>query len=604
MKSFFSADVIVIGGGHAGIEAAYVAAKGGAKTILITINLDTIGETPCNPSIGGPGKSQIVREIDALGGLMPKVSDMCAIQRRMINTKGGPAVHSLRFQVDRDKYRKTMKNTLEKVKNLYIKQGKVSDLLVEGNGIVGVKLNTGAEFYAENVIITAGTFLKGKIHIGDFSQKAGRYGEPGSFSLAKAISKLGISLNRLKTGTTPRLDSKTIDFSSLREQPSENIIHGFSLWKTPNWLSGRSCYVTRTNEEIHRIIEKNIDRSPLFSGKIKGIGPRYCPSIEDKVFRFEKDSHKIFLEPEGLFTDEIYMQGFSTSLPEDIQHKIIRLIPGLENVHIYKPGYAVEYDCIDSRELKKTLEHASIKGLYFAGQVNGTSGYEEAAGQGLIAGINALMKVQKRKEFILDRTRSYIGTLIDDLTLKGTNEPYRMFTSRMDYRMMVRQDNAHLRLCEKAYEAGVISQDQYKEYKERTFRISKTLKYMEKNIKKGKTLKQLLKTPGKKLEDIIKIKDFDLDDNDIITVESEIKYEGYILKLKKDQELNKKWREVRLPEDIDYMDINHISIEARQKLIKARPDTIGDIERIPGINSSDITGIIIYLRKNGHKDIN
>jgi len=600
----FKADIIVIGGGHAGIEAAYIAAKGGARTFLVTINLDTIGETPCNPSIGGPGKSQIVREIDALGGLMPGVSDLCAIQTRMINTKGGPAVHSLRFQVDREKYRKTMKHELEILPNLFLKQGKVSNLLFDGKKIMGIETNTGAKFLADNVIIAAGTFLKAKIHIGDFSQKAGRYGEPGSFSLAGSMEEPGIPMIRLKTGTTPRLDGKTIDFSRLREQPSEKLRYGFSLWHEPQWLSQRSCFITGTNEKIHEIIEKNIDRSPLFAGKIKGIGPRYCPSIEDKVFRFDKDSHKIFLEPEGLFTDEFYMQGFSTSLPEDIQHEIIRLIPGLEQVHIYKPGYAVEYDCIDSRILQKTLESRDIKGLFFAGQVNGTSGYEEAAGQGLIAGINALMKVQKREPFILDRTRSYIGTLIDDLTLKGTEEPYRMFTSRMDFRMMVRQDNAHLRLCEKAKEYDLITREQYKEFKDRQQRVEKTFGYLENTMKKGKSLKQILRTPGISLGELIDIKESGLDENDIITVESEIKYEGYIEKLKKDQELNRRWREVKLPEDIDYMSITHISIEARQKLTKARPERVGDMEKIPGINTSDITGVIIYLRKNENKGIN
>ncbi|MCK9225345.1 MAG: tRNA uridine-5-carboxymethylaminomethyl(34) synthesis enzyme MnmG, partial [Candidatus Muirbacterium halophilum] len=480
MKKDFTYDVIVIGGGHAGCEAAYISALLKAKTLLLTINLDTIGETPCNPAFGGAGKSQIIREIDALGGIMPRIVDRSAIQVRMLNTKGGAAVHSLRMQIDREKYRYEMKVTLEKIPNLYVKQGKVKNLLFNNNELSGVICNTGSTYYGKKIIIAAGTFLGGKVILGETEYNAGRYGEPGSYSLSDNLKEIGFNTFKLKTGTPSRIAGNSIDFSGLEKQEHENIDQNFSIWEKNTVKNGRDCYVVRTDDKVHEIIRQNIEFSPLFKGIIEGKGPRYCPSIEDKVVRFfDKDSHKIFLEPEGNNTDEWYMQGFSSSLPEKIQNTMLKTIKGLENCHIFKPGYAVEYYSIDSTQLYNTLESKNIKNLYFAGQVNGTSGYEEAGAQGIIAGINAALSLKNKEKFTLSRNESYIGTLIDDLILKGTQkEPYRMFTSRMDNRMIARQDNAYYRLSEKAYLAGCITEEQFDIIKKKTLKIKEVNNYI------------------------------------------------------------------------------------------------------------------------------
>ena len=606
MKKEFNFDVIVIGGGHAGCEAAYISATLKVRTLLLTINLDTIGETPCNPAFGGAGKSQIIREIDALGGIMPRITDRTAIQVRMINTKGGAAVHSLRMQIDREKYRNEMKVTLEKIPDLFIKQGKVKQLLFDGNGVCGVLCNTGSVYHAKKIIIAAGTFLGGKVILGDTEYNAGRYGEPGSYSLSKNLKEIGFKVFKLKTGTTPRIAGKSIDFSKLEKQEHENIVSTFSIWEKNRVKEGRNCYVVRTDNEVHDIIRENIKESPLFKGIIEGKGPRYCPSIEDKVVRFfDKDNHKIFLEPEGNNTDEYYMQGFSSSLPEKVQNKMIKKIKGLENAHIFKPGYAVEYYSIDSTQLNRTLESKNIKGLYFAGQVNGTSGYEEAGAQGIIAGINAALSIKCREEFTLSREESYIGTLIDDLVLKGTEkEPYRMFTSRMDNRMIARQDNAHFRLSEKAFRAGCLSDEQISVVRKNNKKIYDVIKYIKETKYKKITIYDHLKRQETSLEDFPDIiKTFDLGYYDIITVESDIKYEGYIQKHKKYLDMNREWTEKEIPEKIEYSNIPNLTIEARQKLEVIRPQTIGEAGRVSGISSSDITALIIHIRRNFFKEI-
>ncbi|MFW5782295.1 MAG: tRNA uridine-5-carboxymethylaminomethyl(34) synthesis enzyme MnmG [Candidatus Muiribacteriaceae bacterium] len=597
MKKF---DVIVIGGGHAGCEAAHASALTGARTLLLTLNLDTIGETPCNPSMGGPGKSQIIREIDVFSGLLPKVTDRTLIQIRMLNTKGGPAVHSLRAQVDRDLYRTEMKKELENTCDLLLRQGEVKDLILEKGRVAGVKTREGSDILCSKVIICTGTFLNGKIFVGDTEYSAGRYGEKGSYSLTDTLLKNGFDIIRLKTGTTPRLKGSTIDFSVLKEQKSEDPDVWFSYSEPKNHLAGISCHIAHTNGKTHDIIRQNIDRSPLYQGMIQGTGPRYCPSIEDKVIRFfNKTSHKIFLEPEGRNNDEYYMQGFSTSLPEDIQESMIRSVEGLEDVHIYKPGYAVEYDCIDPRQLGNTLESRKIKGLYFAGQVNGTSGYEEAAGQGLIAGINASLSLKSGRTFVLKREESYIGTLINDLTLKGIeSEPYRMFTSRMDHRMSVRQDNAHLRLFRYSEELGLIDKDMCSGLKESEKNIKKIIQRLQKNRVGGKTYYDMLKRQDKKLKDYYGIwEDIPLFYEEETNIECMIKYEGYIRSAEKHLRMNSEWYDIKIPEKIKYSDIKTITIEARQKLEKARPEKIGDISRISGISAADITNIIVYIKK-------
>ncbi|MFA7577731.1 MAG: tRNA uridine-5-carboxymethylaminomethyl(34) synthesis enzyme MnmG [Candidatus Muiribacteriota bacterium] len=586
-------DIIIAGAGHAGCEAGWAAAKKNLKILLITPNLDTIGETPCNPAIGGPGKSQIVRELDALGGLMPVVTDMTTIHIRMLNTSAGAAVHSLRAQIDRALYRKKVKHMLEKNPNIFIKQDMVDDIIIENGKFSRVLTRNKTEFYGKKLILTPGTFLGGLVHIGDVSYKAGRYGEAGSYNLLKSLASLGIDTFTLKTGTTPRISGKTINQSILEKQPSEKINTPFSYWQENFPKAEMDCFITRTNKDVHEIIKSNSHRSPMFKGVIKGTGPRYCPSIEDKVIRFfSKDSHKIFLEPEGLDNDEYYMQGFSTSLPEDVQIDMIKKIKGLENVHIYKPGYAVEYAAIDSTRLFQTLEHKNLKGIYFAGQINGTSGYEEAAAQGLVAGINAALSINGEPEFILSREESYIGTLIDDLITRGTNEPYRMFTSRMDSRMSVRQDNAHIRLFNQAYKSGLININQYEDIENSKERVFQAVNKIKNSHKKMLTYGEVLNMENALVEE------FKLRRDEIITVSCELIYSGYILKQQKFLEMNKNWLEKKIPVNIEYEKILNLSFEARQKLDKIKPETVGHAARIPGINATDITALIFFIRKN------
>ena len=616
-------DVAVVGAGHAGCEAALAAARLGMKTLIFSISLEAIANMPCNPHIGGSSKGHLVREIDALGGEMGKNIDKTMIQVKMLNTSKGPAVYSLRAQADRKKYQAEMKHTLEKQENLEVKQGEIVDISVENGRITAIKTDVGAIYKVKAVILATGTYLKGKIFIGDYSKESGPDGVAAANELSDVLKKLGINLVRFKTGTPARINRRSIDFSKMEVQKGDNNIEAFSLENEPKNFEQVDCYLTYTNDETHKIIKENLHRSPLYSGMIEGTGPRYCPSIEDKVVRFsDKPRHQVFVEPVGLDTEEMYIQGMSSSLPEDVQIAFYRTLPGLENAEFTRPAYAIEYDCIDPSNLKLSLEYKGIEGLFMAGQINGTSGYEEAACQGLLAGINATQKIKGKEPLILDRTQGYIGVLIDDIVTKGTNEPYRMMTSRAEYRLLLRQDNADLRLTEIGHEIGLISDERYKRFLSKKENIEKEVERLKKTVvKPTEKVNKILKkcgtselNNGSKMAELIKrpevsyeiLKDIDenrpeLSYQEKEEVELQIKYEGYI-KLQEEQvEKFKKLEEKILPENIDYETINGISLEGRQKLNKFKPRSIGQASRISGVSPADVSVLLVYLQQIGNK---
>jgi len=616
-------DVIVVGAGHAGCEAALAAARMGAKTAIFTMNLDSIANMPCNPNIGGTAKGHLVREIDALGGEMGKCADKTLIQSRTLNTAKGPAVYSLRAQIDRRSYQREMKHTLELQENLHLCQAEIVNLVIKDNKVEGVITHIGSFFPAKTVILTTGTYLKGRIIIGDVTYEAGPDGLLPARSLSESLKKHGIELRRFKTGTPARINRRSIDFSKMIEQPGDEPIVPFSFETEKIEREQVSCYLIYSTEETHRIIRENLHRSPLYSGVIEGIGPRYCPSFEDKIVKFsDKERHQIFIEPMGLDTEEIYLQGFSTSMPEDVQHAMIRSLPGLENAQIMRYAYAIEYDCINPTDLKLSLEFKKIDGLFSAGQINGSSGYEEAAAQGIMAGINAALKVQGKEPLILDRSQAYIGVLIDDLVTKGTNEPYRMMTSRAEYRLHLRQDNADARLTPIGYKIGLISEERYQKFlkkqkaiqdeierlKKKTIPPSeKVIEFLDKHnssrIMSGIKLYDLLKRPEITYGMLREIDDEMPDLPASVTEEVSIliKYEGYIAKQMQQIEQFKKMEEKLIPEDINYDEINGLRIEARQKLSKFRPRSLGQASRISGVSPADISVLVIYLNALGRR---
>jgi tRNA uridine 5-carboxymethylaminomethyl modification enzyme len=614
-----SYDVIVVGAGHAGCEAGLAAARIGAKTLMITLNLDMVAFMPCNPSIGGPAKGIVVREIDALGGEMGKNIDKTHIQMRMLNTGKGPAVRALRAQADKFLYQNEMKKTLENQENLTLLQGKVERLIVEDGVCKGVITHTGAHYYAKTVVITTGTFLRGEIIIGDIKYSSGPNNQQPSIKLSEHLQELGFELVRFKTGTPPRVNSHSIDYSKTEIQPGDDVPRAFSYETTEFITDQLPCWLTYTTEETHRIIDENLHLSPMYSGMIKGTGPRYCPSIEDKIVRFhDKPRHQIFLEPEGRNTQEVYVQGLSTSLPEHVQRQILATIPGLENVQMMRAGYAIEYDAVVPTQLWPTLETKIVKNLYTAGQINGTSGYEEAAGQGIIAGINAARKALGKEELILSRSDAYIGVLIDDLVTKGTNEPYRLLTSRAEYRLLLRHDNADLRLTEIGYKIGLISEERYQKFLAKKEAIEKEKKRLVSHIIKptaqvqevirnagGSELKDgiraadLLKRPEMTYDHIKMLAPADEEVSAEVAeqVEIQIKYEGYIEKSLQQVERLKKMENKKIPEDIDYDAITGLATEARQKLKQVRPLSVAQASRISGVNPADISILLVYLEQ-------
>lgn len=619
-------DVIVIGAGHAGCEAALASARLGKKTAIFVINMETLANMPCNPSIGGTSKGHLVREIDALGGEMAKNADKTFIQSKMLNMSKGPAVHSLRVQSDRKMYHIEMKKTLENQENLDLYQAEIVEILVnnEKNKVIGVKTKIGAEVYANQVIVATGTYLNGKVIIGEISYESGPDGVFPANDLSQSLLDIGVELRRFKTGTPARINANIMNFDEMEVQHGDEKIVPFSFENEGNEeITNKKqvdCYLTYTNENTHEIILNNLDRSPIYSGKIHGIGPRYCPSIEDKVVRFrDKKRHQLFIEPLGEKTSEMYIQGMSSSLPEEVQIKMYRTVPGLENAKLMRPAYAIEYDCIDSTNLKLSLEYKGIDGLFFAGQVNGSSGYEEAAAQGIIAGINAARKSDKKDPLILDRSQAYIGVLIDDLVTKGTNEPYRMMTSRSEYRLMLRQDNADIRLTPIGHQIGLISDERYNKFLNKQKLIHDEIDRLNStsvkpNAEVNNILESLNSSPlqtGVKLSDLLKrselnyynIKNLDLSreelpDAVVEEAEIEIKYEGYIkLQLEQINEF-KKMENKKLSVDINYENINGLSLEARQKLNKQKPLSVGQASRISGVSPADISVLLIYLSQN------
>ena len=613
-------DIAVIGAGHAGIEAGLAAARLGCKTAVFTINLDWVGNMPCNPSIGGTSKGHLVREIDALGGEMGVAADLNTLQNRMLNLGKGPAVHSLRAQIDRRAYSDYMKSVMEKQENLYIRQAEIIDIRKDGNEWI-LKTRLEALHKVKAVIIATGTFLAGKVFIGDVSYDSGPDGVFPSVELATALKNMGVMTRRFKTGTPPRINRRSVDIQNLEPQYGDEKITHFSYRKDIEVRNTEPCYITYTGEETKRIILENLHRSPLYSGKIDGVGPRYCPSIEDKIVRFsEKERHQIFVEPCGANTDEMYLQGLSSSLPEDVQLKIVHSIPGLEKAEFLRTAYAIEYDCVDPLSLRQTLEFKDFEGLYGAGQFNGSSGYEEAAAQGLVAGLNAALKIQGKEPVILDRTTSYIGTLIDDLVTKGCSDPYRMMTSRSEYRLILRQDNADRRLTEIGYKAGLISEERYAEFlkkleliaaeRERVANLSipkspeidEMLVSRETSaLEKGLKMIELLRRPQIGYKDLTPFDATrpDLPDDIFEQVEIDIKYEGYIKRQQMQINELRRLEVKRLPEDLDYKLITGLRLEAIEKLCKIRPETVGQASRISGVSPADISVLLIYLERNG-----
>jgi len=619
-------DVIVVGAGHAGVEAALASARLGLKTAVFTITLDNIGVMSCNPSVGGPAKSHLAKEVDALGGEMGRNMDKSFVQMRILNTKKGPAVRSLRAQADRKIYAREMKKTVEAQENLDTVQDIVTELVVENGEIRGIKTKTGMEFSAKAVVIASGTFLRGLLYIGDKRVKGGRMGELSADVLTGSLEKVGFKMGRFKTGTPPRLDIRTLDLEKLEEQPGiTGIPLKFSMRTSDEEVTEKpqlSCYLTRTNAKTHEIILGNLDKAPMYNGSIASTGPRYCPSIEDKVVKFnDKDSHHLFLEPEGFETTEVYISGLSTSYPAEYQQKIVNTIEGLENAHIMRYGYAVEYDIVDPSELDYTLETRKVKGLFLAGQVNGTSGYEEAAAQGIIAGINAALKVKGEEPLILDRETSYIGTMIDDLINKELFEPYRMFTARSEYRLILREDNADIRLSEKGYKIGLLDKKYYDKVLEKKKNVEETIVKLEdtklgtsnkrlvevlekygESLKSGTTLKEILRRPKVTYEDIKYIAEviengpqLTFDAETEYQIEVQVKYEGYIAKAMQVMEKHKKLDDKQIPKDFDYEAMKGITREAKQRLKEGRPYNVGQASRMSGVTPADISVLLMYL---------
>ena len=619
-------DVAVIGAGHAGCEAALASARLGKKTLIFSISLEAIANMPCNPHIGGSSKGHLVREIDALGGEMGKNIDKTMIQIKMLNTSKGPAVHSLRAQADRKRYQAEMKHTLEKQENLEVKQAEIVEIVVENNQITAIKTDLGAVYKVKAIVIATGTYLKGKIFIGEYSKESGPDGVAAANKLSESLKKLGIKLVRFKTGTPARINRRSIDFRKMEVQKGDKGVEAFSFEDEPKDFEQVDCYLTYTNEKTHEIIRENLHRSPLYAGMIEGTGPRYCPSIEDKVVRFsDKPRHQAFVEPVGLDTEEMYIQGMSSSLPEDVQIALYHTIPGLEHAEFTRPAYAIEYDCIDPSNLTLSLEYKGIKGLFMAGQINGTSGYEEAASQGLIAGINASQEIDGKEPVILDRSQAYIGVLIDDIVTKGTNEPYRMMTSRAEYRLLLRQDNADLRLTKIGHNIGLISDERYEKFVKKYENIEKEIKRLkELTVRPEEKVNKLLEmagtsvlTTGTKMAELLKrtelnyemLKEIDperpeLSEQEKAEVEIQVKYEGYIKLQEAQVEKFKKLETKILPEDINYEDLKGISLEARQKLNKFKPRSIGQASRISGVSPADVSVLLVYLQQKGNQKIN
>ena len=618
-----SYDVIVVGGGHAGTEASLAAARMGCKTLLLTHNIDTLGQMSCNPAIGGIGKGHLVKEIDALGGLMATAADHAAIQFRTLNASKGPAVRATRIQADRNLYRNFVRNYLENQENLTIFQQPCDDLILENNKIVGVSTQMGLKFKAKSVVLTVGTFLAGQIHIGMNNYQGGRAGDPASVNLAARLRDMPFRIDRLKTGTPPRLDARTLDFSVMAEQPGDDPRPVFSYMGSSNDHPGQvSCFITHTNQKTHEIIKSGLDRSPMYTGVIEGIGPRYCPSIEDKIHRFaDKDSHQIFVEPEGLNTHEIYPNGISTSLPFDVQMDLVRSIKGFENAHITRPGYAIEYDFFDPRDLKQTLESKFVENLYFAGQINGTTGYEEAGAQGLVAATNAAARVQGKEELVLTRDQAYMGVLIDDLATLGTKEPYRMFTSRAEYRLLLREDNADIRLTEKGRHLGLVDDQRWQRFNEKmenvelerqrlrstwvqkdhpaTIKVNELLKTP---LSRENSLEDLVRRPEVRYEDLMSIEGLGpamADKQAAEQIEIQIKYAGYIDRQLDEIEKKKRHENTLIPIDFDFTQISGLSNEVVAKLTDTRPETIGKASRISGITPAAISLLLVYLKKHG-----
>lgn len=618
-------DVIIIGAGHAGVEAALASARMGCNTLLTTLNMDNIAMMPCNPSVGGPAKGHLVREIDALGGEMGVNADKTCIQYRMLNTGKGPAVQALRAQADKKLYQNTMKHTCELQENLDVKQLLIDEILFEDNKVIGVVVETGEVYTCKAVVLASGTYLKGRIIIGENTYDGGPNGQRAAIKLSSCLLKAGVELMRFKTGTPARVDRRSLDFSKMIIQPGDDEVHNFSFMSDVKTREQVPCWLTYTNEQTHKIIRDNIERAPMANGIITGVGPRYCPSIETKIVRFpDKERHQLFIEPEGLDTEEMYVQGMSTSMPIDVQIEFLRTIPGLENVRIMRPGYAIEYDCINPLQLKPSLEFKKISGFFSAGQTNGTSGYEEAASQGLIAGINAALKIQGKEPLILKRSDGYIGVLIDDLVTKGTNEPYRVMTSRAEYRLLLRQDNADLRLTEKGRQVGLVSDERYARFVKRRDSIKNTIELLS-EIRIHPNKETLTKMQEFELgsihntvtaADLLKRKEISYDDLKHIVelpeisedvkkqVEITLVYEGYIKKQLEQVERMEKLEEKLLPEDINYDDVSSLRDEAREKLNAIRPISIGQASRISGVSPADISVLLVYLEQYRRQEEN